>query len=128
MSRGRSRIDHYAILRSGDSALVGSAEWGELIQGRELAAIDPATLHKRPVTVVNPTKPADPAVPMLEVRYAYLDHALVTKALARRSTLPMALMMPGYFKQTKRVLRGCTTNDKAERDFFNDLWYLFDLA
>lgn len=96
------------------------------VNHRELAAVDPATFRTRIVRVVDTDRPEDAPTERLEVAYTYTDDAVVSKAYARRTTAPLALLSPGYTRQTERVLRECTANDTHARDFASSLWYVFE--
>jgi hypothetical protein len=98
------------------------------VNTRELKAVDPATFKRREVTVIDTAHPNAAPEKMLEVRYTYRDRAIVPVAMARRSSLPAAVMHPDYAQQTARVLRECTSNDKEAREFSDMLWYSFDVT
>ncbi len=96
---------------------------------RELDQIDPKTFVSRDVDVIE----ADGAKsPMREVKYTYLDRAVVPKEMSRRSTLPTAVLMRSldYGNDAARdaVVKACTLNDQEARDDARGgfLWYNFD--
>lgn len=93
------------------------------VNSRELKEVDPATFVKRNVRVVDP---GGGAREMVEVKYTYKDDAVVGMSLARRSSVPLALMNPGYRSQTERILRECTPNDSHAREFASSAWYIFE--
>jgi hypothetical protein len=96
------------------------------VNNRELKGVDPKTFVKREVTVVDTSKPSDPGTKMLEVRYTYVDDAVVPTSMSTRSTLSTAMLSPAWSSQTKRILTECTPNDKDARDFESDIWYVFE--
>lgn len=96
------------------------------VNNRELKGVDPATFQKREVTVIDTSKAGDAGTKMLEVRYTYVDDAVVTEDLELRSSVSLALLRPDYTLETDRVLKECTTNDAHARDFSGSLWYVFD--
>lgn len=96
------------------------------VNNRELKGVDPATFQKREVTVIDTSKASDAGTKMLEVRYTYVDDAVVTDDLELRSSVSLALLRPDYTLETDRILKECTTNDAHARDFSSTLWYVFD--
>jgi hypothetical protein len=96
------------------------------VNNRELRGVDPKTFQKREVTVVDTAKPGDVGTKKLEVRYTYVDDAVVPTSMATRSTLAAALLNPDYGTQTKRILTECTRNDQDARDFESSIWYVFE--
>jgi hypothetical protein len=98
------------------------------VNSRELKEVDPSTFKRRAVKVVDPSVASDPGKEMLEVTYTYKDRAVVAVSYARKTTVPLAVMGPGYRAQSDRVLTECTANDQHARDFASSLWYVFDPA
>lgn len=96
------------------------------VNSRELKEVDPSTFVKRTVKVVDTSSPNGATREMLEVKYTYKDNAVVGMSLATRSTVPLAVMNPGYRSQTERLLRECTTNDEHAREFASSAWYVFE--
>jgi len=96
------------------------------VNNRELKGVDPKTFIKREVTVIDTDKPGDEGSEMLEVRYSYVDDAVVPLDFEDQSTIPLALLRPDYTFETERVLKECTPNDKHSRDFAGSLWYVFE--
>jgi hypothetical protein len=96
------------------------------VNSRELKEVDPATFAKRTVTVIDTSKPDDPGREMTEVTYLYKDDAVVALEYARRTSVPLAVMNPGYRAQTDRVLQECTANDSEAEEFRDSLWYVFE--
>jgi hypothetical protein len=96
------------------------------VNSRELKEVDPATFAKRTVKVVDTSAAGGAAREMLEVKYTYKDDAVVGLSLARRSSVPLAVMNPGYRSQTDRILRECTANDEEAREFASSIWYVFE--
>ncbi|MEZ4259948.1 MAG: hypothetical protein R3B36_12820 [Polyangiaceae bacterium] len=96
------------------------------VNSRELKEIDTATFRKRDVQVVDTSREGDPGTPMLEVKYTYKDDAVVGMRHATRTSVPLAVMSPGYRSQTERILRECTPNDSHSRDFASTAWYIFE--
>lgn len=93
------------------------------VNDRELRTIDPATFVKREVNLVD--GPDDPNPwPMLEVRYTYIDKAVVPTSMARRSSIPSAVLAQGTHFKSDQVIRECTANTSHSRDYPN--WYEFD--
>ena len=93
---------------------------------RELAAVDPTTFVKTPVKVIDTATPSAPAVAKVRVRYTYTDDAAVTKKLAERSAISLAVLGQNYAARTQSVLSQCTNNDAHAREFALSLWYVFD--
>lgn len=100
------------------------------VNHRELREIDRSTMKMRDVQVVSldGTKR-----PMREVRYTYVDRAVVPLAMARRSALPIAVLSTDLSRAEEReaferAVRDCTKNDEETRDSAEDgfLWYEFD--
>jgi hypothetical protein len=93
-------------------------------QTRELTNVDKSTFKKRNVTVVD----GEATRQMTEVRYTYRDKAVVPVAMARKTSLPLAVLGQGAANNTDKVLVACTKNDKeAKEDVANgQLWYTFD--
>jgi hypothetical protein len=96
------------------------------VNSRELKEIDKATFVRRKVSVIDPAVANDPGRDRLEVKYTYKDNAVVDAKLARRSSVPLALMSPSYREQTDRILTECTANDKEAQDFRGSIWYVFE--
>lgn len=96
-----------------------------MVNNRELKGVDPATFVKRDVTVVD-TEVGDEGVPMVEVRYTYVDDAVVPKRMSSRSSLAGAVLRPDYQSESQRILKECTPNDSHARDFASALWYVFE--
>ncbi len=99
------------------------------VRTREVQNVNPSSFVKRDVLVVDPNAPAGTApVPMIEVNYAYQDEAIIPVALARHSTLSLALLAQGPDFQWQKVVPDCTKNDKEARDDAAGglLWYDFD--
>jgi hypothetical protein len=95
------------------------------VNNRELKGVDAATFVKREVLVVD-TEAGGEGVPMLEVRYTYVDDAVVPKSMASRSSLAGAVLRPDYQGERERILKECTPNDSHARDFASSLWYVFE--
>jgi hypothetical protein len=105
----------------------GALRTGEMmVNSRELKEIDTKTFRKRKVTVVDLSQPTAPGRPMLEVKYTYSDMAIVPVSMAKRSTVPLALMGVDYFSQTDRILKECTANDSHAQEFQSSIWYVFE--
>ena len=98
------------------------------VRTREVQNIDRSSLVKRDVLVVDPNVASDPGTPMIEVRYAYGDEAVIPVALSRHTSLSLALLAQGAEHDTKTVIPDCTKNDKEARDdaAMGLLWYDFD--
>jgi hypothetical protein len=96
------------------------------VNSRELKEVDPTTFVKRPVKVVDTSRPGDAGRDMLEVKYTYRDDAVVAVKYARRSTVPLALLSPAYRAQLDRILKECTPNDEHSREFLSTAWYVFE--
>ncbi|MFO0555220.1 MAG: hypothetical protein U0271_42975 [Polyangiaceae bacterium] len=96
------------------------------VNNRELKGVDPATFIKREVTVIDTDKAGDTGKKMLEVRYTYVDDAVVPTELESRSSVPLALLRPDYTAEKDRILKECTANDQEARDFADALWYVFE--
>ncbi|NUO54704.1 MAG: hypothetical protein HOV80_38175 [Polyangiaceae bacterium] len=94
------------------------------VNNRELKGVDPATFVKREVTVVDTD--SGESEPMLEVRYTYVDDAVVPTSMSDRSSLAGAVLRPNYQGETDRILKECTPNDSHSRDFRSSLWYVFE--
>jgi hypothetical protein len=96
------------------------------VNNRELVGVDPGTFKKRPVTVVDTTKAKDAGKAMIEVRYTYVDDAVVPVSMANRSSLATAVLRPDYTGQTDRIIKECTANDSEAHEFASDLWYVLE--
>lgn len=95
------------------------------VNTRELKEIDPKTIVKRSVSVVD-TDGKVATSQMLEVQYRYSDSAVVPKAMAKRTAIPLALLRPDYGADVSKVLSECTKNDAEARQFASQLWYVFE--
>lgn len=93
------------------------------VNDRELRTIDPGTFVKRAVSVV-PAAEGAAARTMTEVRYTYVDDAVVPVAMARRSSVPSAVLAQGTSYHGPQVVEECTANTAHTRDYPN--WYEFD--
>jgi hypothetical protein len=99
------------------------------VRTREVQNLTAASLVKRKVTVVDTSRPGDPGVPALEVRYRYGDDAIVPVELSRHTTLSLALVAKGSEgEHVHGVVEACTKNDKEAREDADGglLWYDFD--
>lgn len=96
------------------------------VNDRELKGVDPATFVTREVRVIDTAADGDDGETMLEVRYTYVDDAVVPKSMAGKSTMPAALLRPDWRSEASRILEECTSNDSHARDFASDLWYVFE--
>ncbi|MBL8613620.1 MAG: hypothetical protein JNL38_40145 [Myxococcales bacterium] len=100
------------------------------VQSREVKDVDPATFKKRSVRAIDPDRPGDRGRERLEVRYTYVDNAVVPVKAARKTSMPSALLGTGYDapESTRRVVEACTKNDKEAREDAAGglLWYDFD--
>ena len=98
------------------------------VRTREVQNIDASSLVKREVLAVDTDVANDPGKPMLEVRYKYGDEAVIPVALARHTSLSLALLAQGAEHETKKVVPDCTKDDKEARDdaAMGLLWYDFD--
>jgi hypothetical protein len=95
-----------------------------MVNTRELKKpILPANIAKAVVRVVDPKVAGDAGKAMLQVRYTYVDDAVVAKSLARRSTVQLALVSRQSFELRTKTLAECTNNDDDARSF--PLWYEF---
>lgn len=96
------------------------------VNNRELKGVDPQTFVKRNVLVVDTDVAGDKGKEMLEVRYTYVDDAVVPEDMSDRSTLQGAVLRPDYTSETQRILKECTRNDKEAQEFSDALWYVFE--
>ncbi len=98
------------------------------VRTREVQNIDRSSLVKRDVLVVDPNVASDAGKPMIEVRYAYGDDAVVPVALSRHTSLSLALLAQGAEHENDKVIPDCTKGDKEARDdaAIGLLWYDFD--
>jgi len=98
------------------------------VRSREVQNVDPASFKKREVLVVDPSVAGDAGKPMLEVKYSYKDEAVIPVALARHTSLSLALLAQGSNHEVERVVVACTKNDKEARDDAAGglLWYDFN--
>lgn len=94
------------------------------VNNRELRAIDTATFKRREVQVVDAGLAGDAGRPMMEVRYTYVDSALVPVAMARRTSVAAAVLNRGTSWNGAKVVAECTANTEHSRDYPN--WYEFD--
>jgi hypothetical protein len=96
------------------------------VNDRELKGVDPSTFVTREVRVLGEGDDAGEGEARLEVRYTYVDDAVVPRSMAGRSTMSAALLRPDWRSETSRVLAECTANDAEARDFASELWYVFE--
>jgi hypothetical protein len=98
------------------------------VRSREVQNVDPKSLVKREVLVVDPNAAADTGKAMAEVRYKYNDDAVIPVELARHTSLSLALLAQGAEHETKLIVPDCTKNDKEARDDAASglLWYDFN--
>lgn len=96
------------------------------VNDRELKGVDSATWKKRTVKVVDTSKAGDPGKQMLEVRYTYVDDAVVPVSMSTKSSFSSAIMRPNYQSEGDRILKECTANDAEAHDFATSLWYVFE--
>ena len=96
------------------------------VNNRELVGVDPATFVKRDVTIVDTSKASDTGTPMVEVRYRYVDDAVVPKTMSHKSSLSTSILRPDYTSETDRIIAECTQNDDEAHEFASDLWYVFE--
>jgi hypothetical protein len=97
-----------------------------MVNNRELKGVDTETFEKRDVTVVDTADSGAEPKPMLEVRYEYVDDAVVPEAMMSQSKLDSALLRPDYESENKRILLECTPNDSHAQDFATSVWYVFE--
>jgi hypothetical protein len=98
------------------------------VRSREVQNVDAGSFKKRDVLVVDTNVAGDPGKPMLEVKYKYTDEAVIPVALARHTSLSLALLAQGAEHEWKTILPDCTKNDKEAREDAEGglLWYDFD--
>jgi hypothetical protein len=101
------------------------------VESREVHDVDPASFKKREVTVIDTDVPNDTGSPKLEVRYTYVDKAVVPVKLSRRTSLPLALLTPSYDEvrgRQSKIVTDCTINNTEAREDAADglLWYDFN--
>ena len=98
------------------------------VRTRELQNVDPLSLRKREVLVVDTNLAGDPGKPMVEVSYKYKDEAVIPVELSRHSSLSLALLAQGADYEWKKIVPDCTKGDKEARDDAEGglLWYDFD--
>ncbi len=96
------------------------------VNNRELVGVDPATFKKRTVKVIDTSKSTDLGQSMVEVRYTYVDDAVVPVTMSTRSSLATAILRPSYTGETDRIVKECTQNDSEAHEFASDLWYVFE--
>lgn len=98
------------------------------VRTREVQNVDLSSFQKREVVVIDPSVPNDAGKPMIEVKYTYKDQAVIPVALARHTTLSLALLAHGAEYEKDRVVTACTKNDKEAREDADGglLWYDFD--
>ncbi len=127
VERGASDATILSAVRTQTKTAFGPLrEAGIAVNSRELKEVNPDTFAKREVTVVDTAVANDRGKPALEVRYTYVDSGVVDKKLARRSSIPLAVLSPGHGSQSERILTECTANDSHARDFASSLWYVFN--
>ncbi len=97
------------------------------VQSREVQNVKPSSFRKRNVKVVDTTVPNDPGKEMVEVRYTYTDNAVVPVAMARKTSLSLALLGQGFEAKMQEVVAECTANNAEARQSARDglLWYEF---
>ena len=96
------------------------------VNNRELLGVDPATFKKRNVKVIDTSNVKDVGTTMVEVRYTYVDDAVVPTSMSTRSSLATAILRPNYTGETDRIVKECTQNDQEAHDFASSLWYVFE--
>jgi hypothetical protein len=94
------------------------------VNNRELHDIDPASFKKRDVQVIDAGLPGDAGRAMTEVRYTYVDNALVPVSMARRTSVAASLLNKGTNYNGPKVVSECTENSEHSRDYPN--WYEFN--
>ena len=102
----------------------GALQHSEIaVNDRELRTIDPASFVKRQVTVVSATE-GEADRTMTEVRFTYVDDAVVPVSMARRSSIPSAVLAQGTSFEGQKVIQECTENSDHSREYPN--WYEFN--
>ena len=98
------------------------------VQSRELQNVDARSLRKRPVKVLDATREGDAGKDMIEVRYRYTDNAVVPVAMARKTSLSLAVLGQGHEPKISEIVEACTKNDHEARQEARDglLWYSFN--
>lgn len=98
------------------------------VQTREVGNIDERSFKKRKVTVIDPDDPRDEGRAMTEVTYEYRDNAVVPVAMARKTSLPTALLGPGAKERTQDLVFRCTagTAEEVEDERIGLFWYDFN--
>ena len=98
------------------------------VRTREVQNVDPGSLVKRDVVVVDTNLASDAGKPMIEVGYEYKDEAVIPVELSRHSSLSLALLAQGADFEWKTIVPDCTKGDKEARDDAEGglLWYDFD--
>ncbi|NUP05465.1 MAG: hypothetical protein HOW73_05325 [Polyangiaceae bacterium] len=123
---GSSDDDILFVVHQQTKTAFGPLRTSEIsVNNRELKGVDPATFVKRDVVVVDPETGGE-GVPMVEVRYTYVDDAVVPTRMSSRSTLAGAVLRPDYQSERDRILKECTPNDAHAQDFASALWYVFE--
>jgi hypothetical protein len=125
VDKGASDATIVAAAQAQTKTAFGALQHLEIaVNNRELRTIDATTFKKRDVLVVDTTLAADPGKPMVEVRYTYVDNALVPVAMAKRTSVAAAVLNKGTYFNGPKVMVECTANTDHTRDYPN--WYEFD--
>jgi hypothetical protein len=126
---GSSDADILAATRKQTQTAFGALLASKVsVRTREVQNVDPASIKKRDVLVVDTDVAGDAGKPMLEVKYSYRDEAVIPVELARHTSLSLALLAQGADFEWKTIVPDCTKNDKEARDDAAGglLWYDFD--
>jgi hypothetical protein len=119
----------YAMKSQTQSAFGALREANVGVNSRELKDIDIKTWKKSPVTVFDTKNTGDKGAAMLRVEYTFTDNAVVPKAMAKKSSLPLAVLGTNYTAQTQRVFDECTSGDAHAKEFKDGaMWYVFNPA
>ena len=84
LETGRERV--VATTRGWETQMGANVQWGATDADLFFNDVDPTTWKKRTVKVVDTTKTSDPGTQMLEVRYTYVDDAVVPVSMATKSS------------------------------------------
>ena len=116
-----------SAVRTQTQTAFGALRTSEIgVNSRELRDVDPKSFVKTSVNVIDPALVGDKGTRMMRVKYTYIDDAVVPVSMARRSSLPSAVMGTSYRSQTARILTEGTANDSEAREFSSAIWYVFE--
>lgn len=82
--------------------------------------LDPSKWTRTTVSVVDPNAPGKVLRKVVKVTYPYADRAVVTAALAKKSTVDLTLLFDDYAQHAAPLKQACSDDPTTETD---SLWY-----